>query len=352
MVYVGANDGMLHGFNADTGEETFAFVPSAVFQNLNALTATGYGEATHKFFVDGSPVVADVFIDDAWRTVLVGTLGAGGKGMFALDVTDPTNITLLWEFNEDKLAANGYDVKLGYTFSQPTIARLHNGKWAAVVGNGYAATGSESGQAALLIIDMETGDLAKDLVVQGATGVANGMSTPKLADINGDGIADYAYAGDLQGNVWRFDLAPDNGDANNPFLRTKDPRDGETVEFQSSFAGVPLFSAKDASGNRQPITAPPSIIRHPTNNGYIIAVGTGRFYADGDKNGLTDSSQSIYGIWGDPTTKVARSVGKGGFPFSSVERGQLQAQTMDAGLHGGFKWKRGSLIDRYRGALG
>lgn len=343
MVYVGANDGMLHGFNADTGVEEFAFVPTAVFQHLNALTGTGYGEATHRFFVDGSPVVGDVFINNAWRTVLVGTLAAGGKSMFALDVTDPNNITLLWEFNEDKLAANGFDVKLGYTFSQPTIARLHNGKWAAVVGNGYAAAGSENGKAALLIIDMATGDLTKDLVVQGAAGVPNGMSTPKLADINGDGIADYAYAGDLQGNVWRFDLAPDNGDTNNPFLRTKAPRAGETVQFQVSFGGSPLFSTVDASGNRQPITAAPSIVRHPTGNGYIIVVGTGRFYADGDKNGLTDSTQSIYGVW-DPTTKVARSAGKSGFPFSSVTRGQLHAQTMQAGMEAVVNGKDARLL--------
>ncbi len=333
MVYVGANDGMLHGFNASTGEEVFAFVPSAVFQNLHKLTATGYGEATHHFFVDGSPVVADVFIGNKWRTVLVGTLGAGGKGMFALDVTDPAAIKLLWEFNEDKLAANDFDVKLGYTFSQPTIARLHNGKWAAVAGNGYAASDSQNGKAALLIIDMETGALTKDLVVQGAAGVPNGMSTPKLADINGDGIADYAYAGDLQGNVWRFDLAPDNGDTNNPFLRTKDPRDGETVQFQVSFGGSALFSAVDGNGKRQPITAAPSIVRHPTGNGYIIVAGTGRYYAETDQNGLADSTQSIYGIW-DPTTKVARSVNKGGFPFSSLTRGNLQVQTMDAGMHG------------------
>ncbi len=343
MVYVGANDGMLHGFNADTGVEEFAFVPSAVFQNLHKLTGKGYGEATHQYFVDGSPVVADVFINNNWRTVLVGTLGAGGKGLFALDITNPNDITLLWEFNEDKLAANSYEAKLGYTFSQPTIARLHNGKWAAVVGNGYAAADSESGKAALLIIDIEKGTLSKDLVVEGAVGLPNGMSTPKLADINGDGIADYAYSGDLQGNVWRFDLAPPSADANNPFLRTKAPRAGESVTFQTSFAGDALFVAKDGSGNRQPITAAPSIVRHPTGKGYIIVVGTGRFYAETDQNGLTDSSQSIYGVW-DPTTKVARSTGKSGFPFSSVTRGQLHAQTMDAGKHAVLNGKDARLL--------
>src|SRR5699024_6264721 len=153
------------GFNANTGVENFAFVPSAVFKNLNQLTGKSYGAGKHQFYVDGSPVVADVFINKKWRTVLVGTLGAGGKGMFALDVTDPTAITLLWEFNEDKLATAA--AKLGYTYSQPTIARLDNGKWAAVVGNGYAATDSTNGKASLLIIDMETGNLTANLVVDG-----------------------------------------------------------------------------------------------------------------------------------------------------------------------------------------
>lgn len=321
MVYVGANDGMLHGFNADTGEEIFAFVPTAVFPELNQLSAKGYGEAKHRFYVDGSPVVADVYLaGKGWRTVLVGTLGAGGKGMFALDVTDPTGpdgIQLLWEFNADKLMdvldkdgkvkTKGADVKLGYTFSQPTIARLHNGKWAAVVGNGYAAAGSENGKASLLIIDMATGVLTKELVVQGVDKVPNGMSTPKLADINADGIADYAYAGDLQGNLWRFDLAPDNGDENNPFLREGAPRTSENFDrFQVSFGGNPLFVSKDTKGVRQPITAPPSIVRHPTGTGYIIVVGTGRYFVDSDKEGLSNASQTIYGIW-DRTTKVARS---------------------------------------------
>lgn len=353
MVYVGANDGMLHGFNADTGEETFAFVPTAVFPELNQLTATGYGEAKHRFFVDGSPVVADVFINDKWRTVLVGTLGAGGKGMFALDVTDPTDIQLLWEFNEDKLMdklgkdgkveTEGAVVKLGYTFSQPTIARLHNGKWAAVVGNGYAATDSVNGKASLLIIDMATGGLTKELVVQGADKVPNGMSTPKLADINADGIADYAYAGDLQGNLWRFDLAPDNGDENNPFLRKGDPRTSENFDgFQVSFGGNPLFVSKDTKDVRQPITAPPSIVRHPTGTGYIIVVGTGRYFVDTDKEGLSNASQTIYGIW-DRTTKVARS----GTVPTIADRSNLLEQKMESATTAVDNGKKARVLSDY-----
>lgn len=335
MIYVGANDGMLHAFNASTGQETFAFVPSAVMPNLNKLTSLGYGGAEHQFFVDGSLAVADVFIDNAWRTVLVGTLGAGGKGIFALDITEPDSpvsgagIKLLWEFNSDRL--EGSEVKLGYGYSKPTIARLHNGKWAVVMGNGYAADGSTNGKASLLIIDMETGELTDELIVQGAQGVANGMSTPRLADVNADGLADFAYAGDLQGNVWRFDLARAGSSShpNDPFKRTMEPRQGESVAFQVSFGGKPLFTAVDKDGSRQPIMAAPSIIRHPTNNGYIIAVGTGRYYTEGDKGGVSGSKQSIYGIW-DPTTKEPRSSSKSGFPFTTVTRSKLQEQIMGA----------------------
>lgn len=334
MVYVGANDGMLHAFNAETGNEEFAFIPSAVFKNLHKLTARGYGAANHQFYVDGSPVIADVFINNAWRTVLVGTLGAGGKGIFALDITDvgkPNGSPkLLWEFSEADLA--NHNAKLGYSFSQPTIARLHNGKWAAVTGNGYSAEGSTNGKAALLIIDMATGNLTSSLEVSGESGIANGLSTPKLQDVNGDGIADFAYAGDLQGNIWRFDLAPDNGNAANPFMRKVEPRQGEEVEFQVSFGGTPLFSAKTANGKRQPITAAPSIVRHPSHEGYLIVFGTGKYFAEGDKNGAIDITNTLYGIW-DPTTKVTRSTGKGGFPFSNLTRNHLQKQTMQSALH-------------------
>lgn len=335
MVYVGANDGMLHAFDADSGDEVFAFVPSAVFSNLHKLTARGYGSANHQFYVDGSPVIADAYIDNKWRTVLIGTLGAGGKGIFALDITDVGkqggSPKLLWEFGEEKLASNA--AKLGYSFAQPTVARLHNGKWAVVTGNGYSAVGSTNGKAALLIIDLATGNLTKSLEVSGDEGIANGLSTPRLQDVNGDGIADFAYAGDLQGNIWRFDLAPNNGDANNPFMRKTEPRQNENVQFQVSFGGSSLFTATMANGQRQPITAAPSIVRHPTNLGYLIVFGTGKYFAEGDKNGSPDLTNSLYGIW-DPTSKIARSTNKSGFPFQSLTRARLQKQIMQSALHG------------------
>lgn len=322
-VYVGANDGMLHGFDAETGHETFAFVPTSLFPKLHKLTGKSYQGAHHQFYVDGSPVVADVHIGGQWRTVLVGTLRAGGKGLFALDITNPAEIKLLWEFHDQSIPS-GNDVRLGYSFPQPTIARLHNGKWAVVTGNGYDSTNKDNGKAALLIIDMETGELTKSLDVSGAEGVANGLSTPKLADFNADGVADFAYAGDLQGNLWRFNLTPEDMVA--PYTRLENETSTAEIGFKVSYSNKPLFKAVTDKGVRQPITAAPSIIRHPTLHGYLVVFGTGKYFEEGDKDG-SSTSQTIYGIWDTDTLKP-----KGTLQPASLSRTQLQAQSMNATL--------------------
>jgi type IV pilus assembly protein PilY1 len=138
MVYVGANDGMLHGFDANSGQEKLAYVPRAVFPNITRLTATNYA---HRFFVDGTPTVGDAFFSGAWRTVLTGGLRKGGQAIYALDVTDPGSFDeanasslVLWEFSDAD------DADLGYSYSRPAIVRMANGKWAAVFGNGYNNT--------------------------------------------------------------------------------------------------------------------------------------------------------------------------------------------------------------------
>lgn len=290
MVYVGGNDGMLHGFNADTGEEEFAFIPSAVFDKLNKYTGKNY---SHEFYVDGSPVVADVYDGTSWRTILVGTLRAGGKSVFALDITTPGSEKLLWEFDDSKLTGTNA-VKMGYSFSKPTVARLANpsatqrGSWAVVFGNGYEAANHTNGKAALFILDALTGDLLtadnKGLEVTGTNGVANGLSTPKLSDYNADGIAEFAYAGDLQGNLWRFDLNPS--------------------KFEVAYGKKPLFSAvsSDPAKKRQPITAAPSLVAHPSGIGYLVIFGTGKYFEDTDKDGDKSMAQTVYGIW-DAKTK-------------------------------------------------
>lgn len=298
MIYVGANDGMLHGFNAETGEEEFAFIPSAVLPNLYRLSGQAY-QSGHRFYVNNTPVVADVYFANDWHTVLIGTLGAGGRSLFALDITDPDNIDLLWEFTDDDM---------GYTFPQPTVARLHTGQWAVVTGNGYGnQSGTLADKAALFVIDVESGELVKKVVVEGDTTKANGLSTPKLADNDSDGIADYAYAGDLQGNLWRFDLfeaTQDSTPAGNPFSGLTNTTADDIV---ASYGGSPLFTAVDGTtGATQPITAPPSLVRHPSYQGYLVMFGTGKYFEDSDGNIDNSRAQSVYAIW-DRKTKAEKT---------------------------------------------
>ncbi|GGK01763.1 type IV pilus biogenesis factor PilY1 [Pseudomonas matsuisoli] len=312
VVYVGANDGMLHGFNAETGDETFAFIPTAVFPNLSRLTGQNYKSGGHRFYVDGTPVVSDVYYDNEWHTVLIGTLRGGGRSLFALDVTNPGDVKLLWEFSHEDL---------GYTFATPTVARLNNGKWAVVTGNGYGnQNGSTPDKAALFVLDVKTGAQLtpdqKPLVVTGDTTKANGLSSVRLADNNSDGIADYAYAGDLQGNLWRFDLFDASTTASDtPFSST-----GVSISYNAK----PLFKAVDANGNAQAITAPPSLVRHPTQRGYLVIIGTGKYFEDKDAAVDTTRAQSIYAIW-DRKTKGEAT---GGTNPPSITRSSLIEQTI------------------------
>ncbi len=307
MVYVGGNDGMLHGFNAQTGREEFAFIPTAVFPNLNKLTGRNYN---HHFYVDGSPVVADVYDSGSWKTILVGTLRAGGKSVFALDVTDPDNIRLLWEFDDSKIT-NTNAVKMGYSFSKPSIARLNTGRWAVVFGNGYEAQNHTNGKAALFVLDAVNGTLLKSLEVAGTEGLANGLSTPKLSDYNADGIAEFAYAGDLQGNLWRFNLHASTANS-----------------FSVAYGGEPMFSAVSSSEARQHITAAPSLVRHPTGNGYLVIFGTGKYFEDSDKDGDKSMAQTLYGIWDRYTRLTSEDISASNSAMP-ISRSNLVEQTID-----------------------
>lgn len=320
LVFVGANDGMLHAFDADTGQERFAFVPSAVIPNLNKLTSSDYNEqgGEHHFFVDGTPVVRDVYIDNQWRTVLIGTLRAGGRSLFALDITNPGDIRLLWEINEgDDLQDDETASDVGYSFPIPTIARLHSGNWAVVTGNGYD---SASGRAVLFLIDIATGELTK--IPTSTADALNGLSSVRVADNNSDGIADYVYAGDLKGNLWRFNLV-DTGNEN-PLA----PDSPVSVKsFKVSFGGNPLFAARDGAGgsaNAQAITAPPSLVRHPSMIGYIVMFGSGRYFQMTDKE--TDKLDTLYGIW-DKQTKGETASSTPTLSRSNLQQQSFQLQT-------------------------
>jgi type IV pilus assembly protein PilY1 len=318
MVYVGANDGMLHGFNATTGQEAFAFVPTAVIPNLYLLAKPNYNNATasqHTYYVDGSPVIADVYFGSAWHKVLIGTLRGGGRSLFALDITDPDAIKLLWEFNGEASNAGGNtqtEPTLGYSFGTPLVSRLHTGQWAVLAGNGYNGNG---GTASLLILDIATGKLLKKLDAETAT-QSNGLFNLKVLDVNSDGVADYVYGGDLKGNLWRFDLL------NNGNLTATATVDNFTV----AFGGKPLYTARssDTNGVIQPITAPPSVVKHPSGTGFIVMFGTGSYFATEDKT--STSLQSVYGIW-DKNVSTA-STPNTVTSLTTLQRSNLQRQTI------------------------
>lgn len=304
MVYVGANDGMLHGFRADTGEEKIAYVPLGVYSNLSQLTSTTY---THRYFVDGTPTIGDAYFGGQWRTVLVGSLAGGGQGVFALDITNPDNFAesnaaslVLWEFNDtdDTTGSSSEQYALGYTFSRPNIVKMANGDWAAVFGNGYNNTEadsrtSSSGVAVLYILNLQTGALIKKI----STGVGmsldpkgtarpNGLGTVTPVDVNQDGIVDYIYGGDLFGNLWKFDVS--SASVSN-----------WAVAFQDGSTPLPLFHACGGStctaANAQAITSRVTVGFGPDRRGYMVYFGTGKYLESSD---VTDTStQTFYGIW-------------------------------------------------------
>lgn len=350
VVYVGANDGMLHGFDAsttwedadpladsdgdgdltndkdvsipsaDSGTEVMAYVPSMVYDNLKRLTDSNYSGNTsasnHHYFVDSSPLVADVCTAScstaaaAWKSLLVSGLGAGGKGFFALNVTNPDVATydtantpqfsvaqahniVLWEFKDD--------VDLGFTFNNaPTnisngqarqIAKFENGRWGVVLGNGY---NSADGKAVLYVLFVQgpTGsggawqaggvDYVR-IVADAPAAKDNGLSAPMPFDSDGDGLVDTVYAGDLKGNMWKFDLS--------------------SATAASWTSASLLFVAQDDLGNRQPIINSPEVTLRPTA-GNMVLFGTGKFLETGDAT--STAVQTFYGVQDNGSTVGGR----------------------------------------------
>lgn len=301
MIYVGANDGMMHAFNATSGsnggKEIFSYVPSSVYGRLTNLVSTGYA---HQYTVDGSVEINDAFFGGAWHTVLVGGLSGGGQGIFALDITKGDNIkesaadsTVLWEFTDVNYVAsatagtagsNG-DPNLGFTYSRPQIVKMSNGKWVAIFGNGYnntTADGSASttGYAYLYFVDLETGKLLRRIdVPKGSTTTPNGLATVSAIDFNGDYVADFVYAGDLYGNLWRFDIA-----------------DKTPGNWKLAHGGNPVFTTS-TTPLEKPITVKPSVARHPTGAGAMVYFGSGKYLETIDADSDDKVTQTFYGVW-------------------------------------------------------
>ena len=197
VLYGAANDGMLHAFDATNGSEMWAFVPSFVMPNMFQLADNNYRD-NHKFFVDGSPVVGDIYTGSAWKTILVGGLNSGGRGYYALDITDPDNPVGLWEFT---------NANMGLTYGNPVITKRADGTWVVTVASGLNNT-SGDGQGHLYQINAVTGALLSSL----STGAGTSGTPSGLAKINAwvddpsNNTAKRFYGGDMLGNLWRFDF--------------------------------------------------------------------------------------------------------------------------------------------------
>lgn len=276
IVVVGANDGMLHGFNAgtgaDAGKELFAYIPSDIVDNLSDLTQNGY---THQYYVDGSPRVADAWLGASlgWRTLLVGATGAGGESIFALDITDPENVTesqFLWEFSHPDL---------GRTLQQPAIVPMPNGQFAVVISSGFS--------------DSETANGGKVWVLNAATGRpirtfefpdSGQFGSPLAVDLTNDRVVDRIYVGDSLGKLWRIDIEG-----------TNTSQWGVPNDLQQGQDLLPLFTAPSG----QPITAPLTSAFNAKGE-HMVFFGTGSFLRQGD-NVVPDNPeiQAFYGIIDD-----------------------------------------------------
>lgn len=288
MLLVPTNGGMLHGFNAETGRELFAYVPGEVlmpvpgqsYAPLSRLTDPTY---EHRYLVDGTPAVSDVLLNGSWATVAVGSMGVGGRTVFALDVTRPESMSpgdVLWEFT---------DPDLGYGVTDVQIVPMENNVFAAVFGNGYNAN---SQRAVLFVVNIADGTLiAKIDTGIGSTLTPNGLGPALVSDWpDNDLIAHYVYAGDLQGNLWRFDVSsPD------------------ATDWQGG--ALSIFSAIDPSGSPQPITVQPRVALNPQRPGELMVLfGTGSYFRPEDRESVNPQIQTLYGVR-DGGESVKRSQG-------------------------------------------
>ena len=192
-VYVGANDGMLHAFDATSGLEQWAYIPSTVIPNLYKLADAAYPN-NHQYYVDGPIVVGDAYNGSAWRTILVGGLAEGGRGYYALDVTDPANPVALWEYG------TAQDANIGYSYGNPVITkRASDGKWVVLVTSGYNNVLPGDGMPRLYVLDAFTGAKLSEIDITSASTDPNVNGIAKMANWVDNTLIDnttqYVYAG-------------------------------------------------------------------------------------------------------------------------------------------------------------
>ncbi|WP_202841083.1 pilus assembly protein [Luteimonas saliphila] len=326
VVYVGANDGMLHAFNGNTvpcsgnptvacagsgaGDELFAFIPQESLRRMGELPLPD-SLYEHRYYVDGQVTVTDAKQGGNWKTVLVGTMGGGGRSVFALDVSNPSgfgNGDVLWELN------SSVDQDIGNVYGRPLLLPLENNRWGVLFGNGY---GGNTSDPSLYIRDAFTGaQIAKLTANDGdpattsanpltnwicnATGLLcartnhpfNGLGQITAIDRDGNGKADTVYGGDLQGNVWKFDLSNASAGAWNVAL-----------------GGAPLVTAIASNGERQPVTGGMRVSAGP-GAGVMVYFGTGRYFVEGDNEiPQAPDVQSLYAVFDNGTPIAIEDAG-------------------------------------------
>jgi type IV pilus assembly protein PilY1 len=273
MVYTPANDGMLHAINADTGAEVWSYIPSMVMPKMYKLADKLY---EHQFFVDGTPVVGDVYDGSKWRTILVGGLNAGGIGYYALDVTDPTSPIALWQFCNDAALCNKVDANIGYSFGNPVITKV-KGQWTVLLTSGY---NNADGKGYLYMLDPITGAHrtgSSVLVASGCTGGHCGLAKISgWVDDSANNSTTDVYGGDLDGNLWRIQVGK---------------RQSESVDPSTPIVTL-LAELRGSTVARQPVTTKPELGEFKDKR--IVMVGTGKFLGKTDN---TDKSlQTFYGV--------------------------------------------------------
>lgn len=313
VVYVGANDGLLHGFSAgsfdstgtvydsstNTGQEVLAYMPQGVLETIHnsSTPSLDYANAQygHNFYVDATPGTGDLYYQGAWHTWLVGGLGPGGAELYALKITNPSNFaessassTVMGDWLGGTDAVNNPGsftcqyvsncaLNLGDTYGTPTIRRLHNGDWGVIFGNGL---GSSTGDAGIFILTIDPTSGAQNMyyLSAGESGQSDGIAYAHPVDMDQDHVVDYVYAGDALGNLWRFDLT------------SSDPQNWAVTSG-------PLFTT--SSG--QPITSDvyPVFVAGPSGTQLMLFFGTGRKYplTETTATSYSSSQQSYYGIW-------------------------------------------------------
>lgn len=309
VVYIGANDGMLHAFSADDGVELFAYVPNILLPGLPQLTRTDY---QHRPYADGRLAVAEARVAGSWRTVLAAAMGGGAQGIVALDVTDPDDFSggkgAIWEFGDSD------DPDMGNITGMPLIARFKVGsvkgipqhKYFVAVANGvnsYRPDGSGrfGSETASVLFLLSLDKAASEKWQSGVNyfkfkmphmdaSMPGGLMSP-VAVTGDEGVVKFIYAGDLQGNLWRFDFA-----------------DGMPKQNAGS-SMAPLFVAMDDKQRRQPISSQPRVVFAPAG-GYVVLFGTGKFLEKSDVAAAGFSTQSFYAIL-DTAKKDHRVNGRG-----------------------------------------